>query len=63
MEWEKEGINYWHNPDCPKEYLEESLVKLIAFCEGYRLPDNHFKDASRETLVEEVAFYEYLSDK
>jgi hypothetical protein len=63
MEWMREGINYWHNPDCPKEYLENSLIGLVDFVEGVRLPADHFRAESRESLVEQVAFYEYLSDK
>lgn len=63
MTWEKEGINYWHNPDCPKGYLENSLIELVDFIEGVRLPSNHFNNESRESIVEQVAMYEYLLDK
>lgn len=27
--WEKEGVNYWENEDCPREYLEKALVDLV----------------------------------
>lgn len=63
MEWMKEGINYWHNPECPKDYLEQSLIELVDFVEGVQLPSNHFRKESRDSIVEQVAFYEYLSDK
>lgn len=63
MEWEIEGVNYWENPDCPKEYLEGALIELVEFVEGVQLPVDHFENDSREHLVDRVAFYEHVSDK
>lgn len=63
MYWSKEGVNYWENPDCPVEYLESSLVQLINDVEGAELPENYFKGTDRHRLVEEIKFYEYVSDK
>lgn len=63
MEWVREGINYWCNPDCPREYLEKSLLKLIEEVECERLPADHFKDYKDEDLRAEVSHYEYVSDK
>lgn len=63
MDWEKEGVNYWENPDCPREYLEKSLVDLISYVEGVVLSEDSFEEESRESLVNQVGFYEYLSDK
>lgn len=63
MDWQIEGVDYWHNPHCPKEYLEGALVRLIAFVEGEDLPIDHFKNTSREYLVDRISFYEYVADK
>ena len=63
MKWIKEGVNYWENPDCPRWYLEESLIGLIMDVEGVRIPRYHFSNDSRELLIDNVKYYEYLSDK
>jgi hypothetical protein len=63
MSWEKEGVNYWENEDCPKAYLEGSLVRLISEVEGVDLPVDHFKNNTREAIVKEIDFYEYVACK
>lgn len=63
MEWVKDGVNYWENPECPNEYLEISLIKLVEMVEGVELPADFFKGKSREFLVREVGAYEYFLDK
>lgn len=63
MDWEKPGMNYWENEDCPKEYLEEALIELIEFVEGEEMPANHFNNMSRENIVKQVEKYEYYADK
>lgn len=63
MSWEKEGVNYWDNPDCPRAYLEKSLVQLIKDVEGEELPANNFENYTDEALRGELQFYEYVSDK
>lgn len=61
--WIKEGVNYWENPDCPKECLEGALVRLIQEIEDVTLPINHFETWNEGELREKVEFYEYLADK
>ncbi|MEH7116139.1 hypothetical protein V7128_01770 [Neobacillus vireti] len=63
MDWVKEGINYWENPDCPIEYLEGALVRLVNEVEGVELPIEYFKGQSREFLQREIEHYEYVADK
>ena len=63
MEWEKEGVNYWDNPDCPRDYLENALIKLIEYVEGAELPSDYFAESNREFIQREVAWYEELADK
>lgn len=63
MEWVKEGINYWVNPDCPRDYLEEVLVGLVAEVEGVSLEESHVQKLSDEELRKEVERYEYFADK
>lgn len=63
MEWAKEGVDYWENPDCPKEYLEGALVRLINEVEGENLPVDSFKNFDRDYLKQKIAFYEDLADK
>lgn len=63
MEWVKEGINYWENPDCPTEYLEGALIRLVNEVEGIELPIDYFKGRDREFLQREVEHYEYVADK
>ncbi|UJQ43245.1 hypothetical protein [Staphylococcus phage vB_Sau_P68] len=61
--WEKEGINYWENDDCPREYLEEALIELVKWVEGEDVSREHTKSLSEAKLREEVGFYEYVADK
>ena len=61
--WEKEGINYWENEDCPREYLEEALIELVKWVEGEDVSREHTKSLSEAKLREEVGFYEYVADK
>ena len=63
LNWIKEGVNYWENPDCPKEYLEGALVRLVHDVEGEDLPLEYFADKDREYLVEQIERYEYVADK
>lgn len=63
MTWVREGVNYWENPDCPKEYLEGALVRLVEEVEGVEVPTDYFSERSRSELVEEIDFYEYVADK
>ena len=61
--WEKDGVNYWENEDCPREYLEEALIELVKWVEGEDVPKEHTKSLSETKLREEVGFYEYVADK
>lgn len=61
--WEKEGVNYWDNEDCPIDYLRQSLVNLILYVEEVDVPLTRFENLTREQLVERIAFYEHVSDK
>lgn len=61
--WEKEGVNYWENQDCPREYLEKALVDLVEYVEGVTVPIEEIKKIPGDKLREDVGFYEYVSDK
>lgn len=61
--WEKEGVNYWENEDCPREYLEKALVELIEYVEGVRVPFKDIEQLGENKLREYVGFYEYVADK
>lgn len=63
MDWVKEGVNYWENPDCPIEYLQEALVRLVNEVEDAELPINYFDNVNRDHLIQEIAFYEDVADK
>lgn len=63
MDWVKEGVDYWDNPDCPREYLEDSLVKLVDEVEGEALKKSDVEILTDEKLREDVGRYEYFSDK
>ncbi|BDA82421.1 hypothetical protein [Staphylococcus phage vB_SsapH-Golestan-105-M] len=62
-DWEKEGVNYWENEDCPREYLEKALVDLVEYVEGTVVPIEETKKMSEDKLREDVGFYEYVADK
>lgn len=61
--WEKEGVNYWENEDCPREYLEKALVELVEYVEGTVVPIEEIKKISEDKLREDVGFFEYVADK
>lgn len=61
--WEKDGVNYWENEDCPREYLEEALIELVKWVEGEDVSKEHTKELSETKLREEIGFYEYVADK
>lgn len=61
--WEKEGVNYWENEDCPREYLEKALVDLVEYVEGTVVPIEEIKKMSEDKLREDVGFFEYVADK
>lgn len=61
--WEKEGVNYWENEDCPREYLEEALIELVKWVEGEDVSKENTKSLSETKLREQVGFYEYVADK
>lgn len=63
MGWVKKGVNYWENPDCPKDYLEKSLRQLIIDVEGVAIPLFEIKKKERDELVREIAFFEEVADK
>lgn len=63
MDWEKNGVNYWENKDCPEQYLRMALSGLIEFVEGVKISPIHFTPLTREKLCEKIAFYEDVSDK
>lgn len=63
MEWVIEGVNYWENPDCPREYLEQSLITLVEEVEDITLSKNFYSDSSREYIQQKIAFYESVLDK
>lgn len=61
--WIKDGINYWDNEDCPRSYLEKSLVMLVDDVEGVEVDSDHFNELPREELIRKIDFYEYVLDK
>lgn len=61
--WEKDGVNYWENEDCPREYLEKALVELIEYVEGVTVPFKDIEQLGEDKLREDVGFYEYVADK
>lgn len=61
--WVVEGINYWENEDCPREYLERAFINLIEFVEGIEIDADKLADVSDKELRKEIGFYEYLSEK
>ena len=63
MTWEKEGVNYWDNPDCPRDYLEQTLRNLIIEVEGAWIASDYLAALSDEALRWEIGFYEELADK
>lgn len=63
MGWVKEGVAYWENPNCPKEYLIDCLQDLVLFVEGVHVDTEHFVNLGDSELRERVERYEYLSDK
>lgn len=58
MKWVENGVNYWLNPNCPREYLEEALVQLVAEVEGFSMEFDQIKCLSGEELRKEVSRYE-----
>lgn len=62
-EWEKDGVNYWDNEDCPREYLEQAYVDLIYFVEGVEIDGDKLGDVDEKELRKGVEFYEYVADK
>jgi len=63
MTWEKEGVNYWENPDCPRDYLEQALRNLVIEDEGAWLSSTYLAALSDEALRREIGFYEDVADK
>lgn len=63
MEWIKKGINYWENPECPREYLEGALVDLVSGVEGISLEESDVEKLNDQELRLKVSRYEYLADK
>jgi hypothetical protein len=63
MDWEKEGVNYWENPDCPRGYLEKSMLDLVEFVEGVTLRKDFFKYHSSTDLRKGIEHYEHVADK
>jgi len=41
--WAIEGLNYWENPKCPKEYLVNAMVGLLEFVEGEVVPHDEIE--------------------
>lgn len=62
-EWEKDGVNYWDNEDCPREYLEQAYVDLVFFVEGVVIDGDKLGDVDERELRKGVGFYEYVADK
>ena len=58
--WEKDGVNYWENEDCPREYLEKAFIELVYWVEGEDIDEEYAKSLSETKLREEVGFYEYV---
>ena len=61
--WEVEGLNYWENEKCPREYLESAFIELIYFVEGIEIDADKLADVSDKELRKEIGFYEYVSGK
>lgn len=61
--WERAGVNYWDNPDCPRTYLESALMRLVLFVEGARVSRSTVAKLDEPSLREDVAFYERMSEK
>ena len=61
--WEKDGVNYWENEDCPRKYLEKALAELIEYVEGVTVPFKDIEQLGENKLREDVGFYEYVADK
>ena len=61
--WERDGVNYWENEDCPREYLEEALIELVKWVDREYVSKEYNKSLSETKLREEVGFYEYVADK
>ena len=61
--WAVDGVNYWENEDCPREYLERAFINLIDFVEGIEIDADKLADVSDKELRKEIGFYEYLSEK
>lgn len=66
MEWVKEGVNYWENPDCPREYLEYALRELencSSKLKAYsKLPSNYFNAFSDAEIKRLIAEHEYIQN-
>lgn len=61
--WVVDGVNYWENEDCPREYLERAFINLIKFVEGIEIDADKLADVSEKELRKEIGFYEYVSEK
>ena len=61
--WVVDGLNYWENEDCPREYLESAFISLIDFVEGVEIDADKLADVSDKELRKEIGFYEYVSEK
>lgn len=61
--WEKDGVNYWENEDCPREYLEEALINLVEYVEGTVVPIEEIKMIPEDKIREDIGFFEYVADK
>ena len=61
--WVVEGVNYWENEDCPRDYLERAFIELIYFVEGIEIDADKLADVSDKELRKEIGFYEYVSEK
>ena len=61
--WVVDGVNYWENKDCPRDYLERAFIELIYFVEGIEIDADKLADVSDKELRKEIGFYEYVSEK
>lgn len=61
--WTVEGVNYWENEDCPRDYLERAFIELIYFVEGIEIDADKLADVSDKELRKEIGYYEYVSEK
>ena len=61
--WVVDGVNYWENEDCPREYLESAFINLIQAVEGIEIDEDKLADVSDKELRKEIRFYEYVSEK